>query len=541
MGSGRGSAVVFALAMVISAACSANAPAAQSSASGPIDPRLTTLTIGVSSEAQTFDPQVNNALVSAYRFYPNIYETLVQYAPDGTIKPMLADSWTIGSDGLVYTFKRHPGVKFSDNTSFDADAVKASFDRFNRLGKGAIVLFSAVDSIRAADSLTVEFRLKQPYAPFLAILAAWQSAIFVSPTSIKANAGTDDAQTYLRDHTAGTGPFVLDSWVPNGRIVMVRNPGYRAAASPSDIQRVVYTFVPEPGTLRQQLEAGDIDIDDAVTPALLGPLSRASGVKVSTDPSTGSSFGQWIAFNLSKKPFDDVNFRRAISYTIDYKRLVTVWNGIAEQAQGPLPPNFQPWFSAADAFQYQQDLAKAKEYLQKAGFSSPIDPPMKVDLTWQIGFTGQRDMAQLIKEDLAKIGIDLQIVQLELPQWRQAIWDHVFQLTYFQDSFRYADPDAFASFQLDSSEFRTGGTNPGVRSAAVDDLVRTAKTTIDPVKRRSIYNQIQKMVTEDPPYLWLVNTKIAWAAGKNVTGITWNPYYGQFWRAADIKKTSLRS
>src|SRR5207244_4474217 len=155
MGSGkRGLAIFLAIEVLTSAACSFAAPTAQPTAGGSIDPRLTTLTIGVSSEAQTFDPQVNNALVSAYRFYPNIYETLVQYAPDGTIKPMLADSWAISSDGLLYSFKLHPGVKFSDGTPFDADAVKASFDRFNRLAKGAIVLFTAVDSIRATDSLT---------------------------------------------------------------------------------------------------------------------------------------------------------------------------------------------------------------------------------------------------------------------------------------------------------------------------------------------------------------------------------------------------
>jgi len=494
----------------------------------------------VSSEIQTFDPQVNTALVSAYRFYPNIYEGLVQTAVDGSIKPMLADSWTVSPDGLTYTFKLHPNVKFSDGTPFNSAAVKAAIDRFKTLGKGATFLYDQVNDIEAVDDLTVAFHLKQRYGPFLAILAAWQSALFVSPTAIQQHDGGDNGQTWLRDHTAGTGPFMLDSWTPNSRIVFVRNPNYRDPPPTDAIKTAIYTFVPEPGTLRQQLEAGDIDIDDSVTPALLAPLQQAKGVKVSLDTTTGSSFGQWIAFNLTKDPFTNADFRRALAYAIDYKRLVSVWNGIAEQAQGPFPSTMQPWFSATDAVQYQQDLDKSAEYLRKAGMSSPINPPLKVTLTWQIGFTGQRDMAQLIKEDLAKLGIDLQIVQLELPQWRQAIWDHTFEMTYFQESLRYADPDAFAAFQLDSHEWRSGGTNPGVRDPNLDNLIHTAAAAEDPEERKKIYNQIQQFATQEAPYLYLVNTKIAWAAGTDVTGIVWNPYYGQFWNINQMRKTGSR-
>jgi peptide/nickel transport system substrate-binding protein len=542
--------LVCCVALVVSA-CTAAAPAAPAAPTGAattaaantpaaLDPKRTTLTIGVSSEVQTFDPQVNTALISAYRFYPNIYETLIQTAPDGTVKPMLADSWTESQDGLIYTFKLHPNVKFSDGTPFNAAAVKAAIDRFNTLGKGATFLFNTVDTIDVVDDQTIAFHLKERYGPFLSILAAWQSAIFVSPTAIQQHDGGDNGQTWLRDHTAGTGPFMLDSWTPNSRIVFVRNPNYRDPPAADAIKTAIYTFVPEPGTLRQQLEAGDIDIDEAVTPALLAPLGQAAGVRVSTDPSSGSSFGQWIAFNLTKEPFNNADFRRAVAYAIDYKRLVTVWNGIAEQAQGPFPSSFMPWFSATDALQYQQDLTKAADYLHKANMSSPISPPMKITLTWQVGFTGQRDMAQLIKEDLAKIGIDLQIVQLELPQWRQGLWDHTFEMTYFQESLRYTDPDAFASFQFDSREWRSGGTNPGVRDPSIDELIRSAGASDDQEARRLKYNQLQKFATEESPYLYLVNTKVAWAAGTDVTGIQWNPYYGQFWNVNQIKKTGKR-
>ena len=157
-----------------------------------------------------------------------MYESLLQYAPDGTLKPMLADSWTINADAKTYRFKLHPGVKFSDGAPFNADAVKASLDRLNKINKGAIALFAPIASIQPVDDLTVDIVLKQPYAPILAILAGWQGAIFVSPKAVKDNdQGGDLGQKYLQDHTAGTGPFMLESWKPNDRIVFVRNPNFR--------------------------------------------------------------------------------------------------------------------------------------------------------------------------------------------------------------------------------------------------------------------------------------------------------------------------
>src|SRR5258708_32287954 len=116
-----------------------------------VDPRQKILTIAVTAEVQTFDPEVNVAAISAYRFYPNMYESLIQYAPDGSLQPMLADSWTVDASGLVYRFKLHPGVKFSDGSPFNADAVKFAFDRLRSVNKGAVALFEAIDTVKPVD------------------------------------------------------------------------------------------------------------------------------------------------------------------------------------------------------------------------------------------------------------------------------------------------------------------------------------------------------------------------------------------------------
>jgi peptide/nickel transport system substrate-binding protein len=515
--------------------------ATASGSAGPIDPRRLILNIGVATEANSFDPQVNTAQISAQRFYRNIYETLVTWSADNQLKPMLADSWTVSSDGLSYRFKLHPGVKFSDGTPFDSAAVKAAFDRFKTLGKGAVLLFDSIDRITPVDATTVDFVLKFPYSPFLTVLASWQAAIFVSPTAAKANEVNGDwGQAWLMNHTAGTGPFMLDSWVPSSKLVLVRNPQSRETLTADSIQRMVYTNISEPSALRQQLENGDIDIADVVPPALIDPLKRATGVTVTLDDAPGAGFGWWIAFNQAKKPFSDTSFRQAISYAIDYKRLVSLWNGIAQQSQGPYPQSFTPWFSAADSLQYNQDLAKATDLMKKAGYSVPINPPMKISLTWQNGFGVQRDMGTLIKEDLLKLGIELDIQANDIPVWRTNIWNHTYDMTFFQESHRYADPDAFVSFQLASQEWRVGGTNPGVRDPHIDDLIKQGKTTNDPAKRKTIYNELQRLATEGAPYLYLVNSKSAWAAGNDVKGIVWVSSYGPYWNGHAIKKAASR-
>ena len=528
------------IALLISACTSTpgtTQPGGQSSA--PIDPRQTILTIGVSQEPASFDPNVNVAAVSAYRYYPNVYESLLQYAPDGTLKPMLAESWTISPDAKTYRFKLRSGVKFSDGAPFNAEAVKFGLDRLNKINKGAVALFAPVDAIRPVDDLTVDIVLKQPYAPILAILAGWQGAIFVSPKAAKDNEQAGDlAQTWFKDHTAGTGPFTLESWKPNDRIVFVRNPNFRETAAPTAIQRIVEPLIAEPSTLRQQLAAGDIDIAEELVPSIVEPLRSASGVTVNVNVTHGSSFGQAVFFNLKKAPFDNVHFRRAVSYAIDYKRLVAVWNGIAVPAQGPFPETFKPWFSAKDAVQYSQDLPKAASELQQGGFSMPMNPRVKVQVLWQAGQTAQRDMLSLIKEDVAKIGVDLDIVSTEIPQWREAIWKHTFEMAFFQSPLRYADPDSFMSLDVRSSEYRDQGFNPGITDKAIDDLIDQGRATTDPAQRQTIYNQLQKIITDQQLFLFLVNKQHAWAHRSNVTGIVWNPNYGPHFRANEITKTA---
>ena len=249
---------------------------------------------------------------------------------------MLAESWATPDQGKTFNFKLRSGVKFSDGTPFNSAAVQAAFERMRTLNKGAVGLFAPIDSIKVVDELNFTMVMKQPYTPILATLAGWQGAIFVSPTAAKQNEKDGDwGQAWLLDHTAGTGPFVLESWERNSKVILARNSNYReAAAGGRHPASHLLADCQNQGPCVSKLAAGDVDLAEEITPSLVEPLKGTRGVQVKVDTLLGSTFGQPMLFNLDKKPFDNVNLRRAIAYAIDYSRLETVWNGVAVQAQG---------------------------------------------------------------------------------------------------------------------------------------------------------------------------------------------------------------
>lgn len=521
-----------------SPAVPAATPTSEPTPSPTIDPRLTTLYIASPFEANTFDPQVNVALTTGRELCPTIYETLVWYEPDGTLGPMLAEGWEIMEDGLLYRFKLREDVLFSDGTPFNAEAVKAAFDRFFALGKGTLNLYTSVDEVLVVDDYTVDIRLKEPFAPFLAVLAGWQGSIFVSPTAVEEHEKEGDlAEEWLYDHTAGTGPFMLESWEEGARVELVRNPYYREPWAPDDIQRQVFLIVREAATTRLLLEGGDVDIADELAPALLEPLRQAEGVELRLGMSLSYVGSVW--WNMTKEPFNDVNFRRAISYALDYDALVQLYEGIAVQAHGPLHPGVAPWFSP-ESIQYHQDLDKAADLLGQAGYSVPIDPPLKLVFNWQSGFSVQRDVATLMHEDLSTLGIELEIMETELPVWREKIWSKEFDMLFARGGLAYGDPDAYFARYLHSGEIRHGGFNPGYSNPRVDEVIDLARKEVDQEQRRQYYNELQRIVTDEAAFLWLVTRQNPYAYGTNITGIEWNTYYGNHWNGAEIKKTGLR-
>ena len=177
------------------------------------------LVVGQIAEPKSLDPQTVTA-VNDFRILMNIYDGLVRYK-DGTleVEPALAESWTIGDDGLVYTFTLREGVSFHDGNPLTAQAVKFNFDRMldeahpyhDTEPFPLSFFFSAIDSVEAKDERTVEFILNEPYAPFLSNLA-YPTGLIVSPSAVERH-GKDFGR-----NPSGTGPFRFAEWESNAKV-----------------------------------------------------------------------------------------------------------------------------------------------------------------------------------------------------------------------------------------------------------------------------------------------------------------------------------
>jgi peptide/nickel transport system substrate-binding protein len=492
-----------------------------------------TLTIGGVDEPQTFDPHVNVTQIGGQRLFPNIYEGLVRYDAQGRILPMLATEWSLSRDGLIYTFTLRQNVRFSDGTPFDAAAVRLAFDRLKTINKGPVNVFAEVKTVEALGPHTVRITLTEPFAPFLSALASWQGALFMSPKTVQDNAGNDQAQRYMNDHTAGTGPFMLQSWEPERQIILVRNPHYWGPSPAAGVKRVVYRTVREPATGSQLILRGDVDILEQLVPEFVGTLSRSSALSVQTRVSLGGSYGLHVHFNSKKSPFTDVRVRQALSYAVDYRRIVDqAFGRLGKQARGPLPDEFTPWFNEK-AVQYTTDLNRARALLREAGIEGRT---FRVTLGWQSGNRVQRDIGQIVKDNLAPLGFDIQLQEMTLPVWREAIWKNTFEMIFVQFSLAYADPDARLWRAYHSSELRDRGFNPGWLNKQYDELLEQARREGRPEVRKRLYDEAQLVVTREAPTIFLATVLYSYAVRNAVSGLDWIPAYGPFFAAAGVRK-----
>lgn len=376
-----------------------------SKAGTPAETAPTTLTIADALQPSSLDiaTEYEAAAMAVNRV---VYERLVKYSANGTdIEPELATSWTVSTDGLQYTFKLREGVKFHDGTPFNSAAVKASFERVLAINQGPAWMFSMIDSINCPDDNTVTFVLKQPFSAFLAVLAnIWGTGI-VSPDAVTKNTvDNDNATAYMQDHMVGTGPYKLVEWVHGDHITLERNTDYWGGWPEKDgkiIDRVVIKFITEPATQRLQLEKGDIDVAMNISVDDLAAVSKEEGISLVEQP---SMMGTYIRFNTAKAPCDNVKFREAIRYAIDYDGIINnILKGHAVEMQGPAAIGLPGHDDSLPVF--KQDMEKAKQLLAESGVATPVT----LQYVYETGQEDRRMVGELIQSNLAELGITVNI------------------------------------------------------------------------------------------------------------------------------------
>lgn len=475
------------------------------------------LVVGQVAEPQSLDPHAVTA-VNDFRILVNIYEGLVRYAP-GTleVEPALAETWEISEDGTVYTFTLRDGVSFHDGSPLDAEAVVFNFERMLNEdhpyhGTGPFPLsffFSSIETVEAVDARTVRFTLSAPYAPFLSNLA-YPTGLIVSPAAVMQHGGD------FGRNPAGTGPFRFGEWRSNEAVVITRNDAYWAEDG-AELEAVIFRPITDSNTRVAEMLAGGIDLMVEVPPVA---LSQFQGGGFSVVEQAGPHVW-FLILNLREGPFTDQRVRQAANYAIDKRALVEdILEGTAEIAAGPIPPAFA-WAYDDSLEPYPFDPDRARALLAEAGQENP-------SVTFYVteGGSGMLDpvaMGTAIQADLAAVGFD---VTIETYEWNTFLGQVNPGLEGKADMAEMAwmtnDPDTLPFLALRTDAWpEAGGFNSGYYSnPEVDALLEAARVATDQDERARLYVEMQRIVQQDAPWVFVANWKqnaVTSAAVENFT------------------------
>jgi peptide/nickel transport system substrate-binding protein len=440
-----------------------------------------TLKIAREQDNTTFDPilTIQNADIWVM---DNMNAGLVRVTKDGLgLEPDLAKEWAISDDAKTYTFKLRDGLKFSDGSPVTASDVKFSLERL-RDQKDSVMasMYGIIAAIEAPEEATVVVHLKEPSAPFLSTLAMFAASV-VPEKAVKAE-GADFATKPV-----GAGAFKLDEWKRGDRVILVRNHAYWDD-SRVKLDGVEWVYIPNDNTRMLKLQAGEVDAAIFVPFNQIDTLQKNPDIQVHLDPSSREDH---MLMNHAHEPLGDVQVRRAICMAIDRQAIVkTVAFGHGQVANSIIPAGALYHNDANPTCKYDPDAAS--KLLAQAG----IGDNLELKLLIAAGNSIDEQTAVLIKDMLGKIGMSVNIEKEEQgQQWNsQVAGDYDLSLGYWTNDI--IDPDEKITFSLygkdENKSFFTNYNNP-----KLTELIDQGRVTMDPAKRTEIYNQIQKIASQD--------------------------------------------
>jgi peptide/nickel transport system substrate-binding protein len=464
-----------------------------------------TLKVGWIAQSKTLDPHKSVQWPERYILYC-IFDTLVDVDESFNIIPKLAASWE-NPDNTTYKFNLQKGVKFHDGTEFDAEAVKWNMERILNpefASPQRSLIEPYLKSMEVVDKYTIIFRLKQPYAPFLAALAE-RPGFIVSPTAVKKSG---DQKFAL--NPVGTGPFKFESWIPQAQLIVKRFDEYWDKGKPY-LDAIEFQEIPDPMVRQTSLRAGTVDIITDITAKEAVELQKEGKVKlIKVWPPQRWYAMQW---QVDKPPFNNKALREAVAYGIDRDEINK--NLYYEECMiptGPVTPGLW-WFDKSfKGYSYNPDLAKKK--LAEAGYPNGFNFRYTVpNLQFHV------QMAEILQGQLAKVGIKM---EFEMVNQSEAYARLVSGQTNWgiTNWTQRADPHGllYILFHSKGHANSTKYSNP-----RVDKLIDDAAVIYDKSKRIPMYSEIQRTITMDAPYVFVVLFPDFAAMKPEVQGFKWLP------------------
>ncbi|MDB5730447.1 MAG: transporter substrate-binding protein, partial [Variovorax sp.] len=451
--------------------------------------RKDALVIGMALEPPGLDPTAGAAAAIAEIVQYNIFETLTKINADGSVAPLLAESWEVSPDLKTYTFKLRRGVKFQNGEPFNAQTVKFSFDRAGgdkSINKDKRTFANL--STQAVDEYTVVI-LNKEIDPDLLFVLGQATASLVEPKSAEGNA----------TQPVGTGPYKLDSWSKGSSCVLSKWEGFRNPGVVK-IRKVTFRFIADPAAQAASLLAGDVDVFPRAATRIVPQFKNDPRFQVILGGSRAKTI---LAINNRKKPLDDVRVRRAILAAIDRKAVI---EGAADGFGTAIGSHYVPGApgyvdtTALNPF----NIEKAKALLAEAGVKTPLELTMTLPPP-----PYARQGGEMIVAQLAKIGINVKVQNVEWAQWLSGTYGNK---NYDLSIISHVEP-------FDLGNYAKSDYYWGYQSKSFDQLFDKIKTTANPAERNRLLGDAQKLLATDAANGFLFQPIFPTIAKKGVKGL----------------------
>lgn len=497
---------------------------------------------------ENFYPGVNTTGTS-FDANSQIYSRLVDFEPGGTkVIPGLAERWTVSPDGKEYTFSLRKGVKWHSNRAFkptrdfNADDIifmierqwkednpyfkvtSANHSYFNDMGMPKLL-----KSVEKVDDYTVKITLEKPEAPFLSGFAMEFAGVQSKEyADAMLKAGTPEK---IDQEPIGTGPFYLVQYQKDAIVRYKAHPQFWGGKS--KIDDLVFAITPDSSVRWAKLQKGECHVMPYPNPADLPAMRADSKITVMEQP--GLNVG-YLAYNTTKKPFDDVRVRKAVNMAIDKKAIVdAVYLGTGVPAKNPIPPT--QWSYNDSIKDDPFDPAAAKKLLAEAGFPNGFETDLWAMPVQRPYNPNAKRIAELMQADLAKVGIKAEIKSFEWGEYRKRMQNGEHQMGMLGWTGDNGDPDNFLHTLLGCAAAKSNGSNVAKWCyQPFEDLVLKAKSINDTAERTKLYQQAQVIFKEQAPWFTIAHAVQLKPVRKEVVGFKLSPFGRHSFYATDIKE-----
>ncbi len=499
-------ATVLAAALILSGCTSAKTSNDPSKDAGAPVTGGTLVYASGDAEPSCLDPHVGGnypqALVAS-----QYLETLYTKDADGKIIPWLAQDSTVTEDGLTRIVKIRDGIKFTDGTALDAEAVKVNFEHLlnpETASSTGYLALGKISSMTAVDATTLEIKLSSPDNSLLESFSMPWVAI-ESPTALKRSKAENC------ESPVGTGPFKVESWKKQDAVNLVRNADYALPvpeaghAGPAYLDGITWRFIPEAATRFAALQAGQVQVIDNAQPDAIAAASKGASIKHLDAPRPGAA--NRIELNSSKAPFNDEKVREAFVHSVNVDAgIESLFFGTASRSYSPLSSVEPLAFSEKSLFTY--DPAKAGELLDAAGWKERdsagyrIKDGNRLTLAFPVSTSqsipAEQSLFEQMQATAKESGFEIKIKLLDISSWYGDLAKNDYNLV--------SAPYTKVGPSVLSILFHSKSTIPApsgyfanlsqVKDPTLDELLDSAGTTKDPAQRKELYTEAQKMVLE---------------------------------------------